>query len=72
MSLLRMLVKKKNKENLNSSESDQQSSTKNATNAGPSTGFPTQEESGNQFSGSAVTEICCIISLLIIPTLHII
>ena len=50
--LLRMLVKKA-KENLNSSESDQQNSTaftQIMTNKDPSTGFPTQEESGNQCS----------------------
>ena len=52
LSLLRMLVKKA-KENLNSSESDQQNSTASTqimTNKDPSTGFPTQEESGNQCS----------------------
>ena len=43
--------KKNAKENLNSSESDQQTSTaptQITTNNDPSTGFPTQEESGNQ------------------------
>ena len=53
MSLLRMLVKKKAKENLNSSESDQQTSIASSqikTNKDPSTGFLTQEESGNQCS----------------------
>ena len=41
---------KKAKENMNSSESDQQActaSTQITTNKDPSTGFPTQEESGN-------------------------
>ena len=44
-----MLVKKA-KKNLNSSEPDQQTSTASTqitTNKDPSTGFPTQEESGN-------------------------
>ena len=54
MSLLRMLVKKKNaRGNLNSSESDRQTSTASTqitTDKDPSTGFPTQEESGNQCS----------------------
>ena len=57
--LLRMLVKKA-KENLNSSESDQQNSTaftQIMTNKDPSTGFPTQEESGNQCSAEALPEI---------------
>ena len=49
-----MLVKKKKnaRENLNSSESDRQTtaSTQITTNKDPSTGFPTQEESGNQCS----------------------
>ena len=49
MSLLRILVKKA-KENLNSSEFDQQTSTASThitTNKDPSTGFPTPKESGN-------------------------
>ena len=52
MSLLRMLVKKA-KEILNSSKSDQQSSTaftQTTANEDPSMGFPTQEESGSQCS----------------------
>ena len=47
MSLLRMLVKEKAKENLNSFESDQQTSTASTqitTNKDPSTGFPTQKK----------------------------
>lgn len=53
MSLLRMLVKKKAKESLNSSEPDEQQATTRPTisdqitaNEGPSTSFPSQEESG--------------------------
>ena len=44
--------KKKSKENLNFSASDEQTtaSTQIATNKDPSAGFPTQEESGNQCS----------------------
>ena len=48
------------KENLNSSESDQQISTASTqimTNKDHTTGFPIQEESGNQSSASTVTEI---------------
>ena len=56
MSLLRMLVRKKVKESLNSSESDEQApirptpSNQITPNEDPSTGFPSQEESGNQYS----------------------
>ena len=56
MSLLRMLVKKKPKESLNSSEPDEQAPTRSTPsnqitpNEDPSTGFPSQEESGNQYS----------------------
>ena len=56
MSLLRMLVKKKAKESLNSSEPDDQApsrptlSNQITPNEDPSTGFPSQEESGNQYS----------------------
>ena len=49
MSLLRILVKKA-KENLNSSEFGQQTSTASThitTNKDPSTGVPTQKESGS-------------------------
>ena len=52
MSLLRMLVKKKAKESLNSSELDEQAPTRPTPsnqitpNEDP-TGFPSQEESGN-------------------------
>ena len=52
MSPLQILVKK-DKENLNSSESYQQTSTVSTqitTNKDPSTGLPTQEESSNQYS----------------------
>ena len=51
-----MLVKKKAKESLNSSEPDEQVPTKPTPsnqitpNDDPSTGFPSQEESGNQYS----------------------
>ena len=56
MSLLRMLVKKNAKESLNSSEPDDQAPTRPTfsnqitANEDPSTGFPSQEESGNQYS----------------------
>ena len=55
MSLLRMLVKKKAKESLNSSEPDEQAPTRTTPsnqitpNEDP-TGFPSQDESGNQYS----------------------
>ena len=56
MSLLRMLVKKNAKESLNSSEPDEQAPTRPTPsnqitpNEDPSTGFPSQKVSGNQYS----------------------
>ena len=56
MSLLRMLVKKEAKKSLNSSEPDEQAPTRPipsnqiTPNEDLSTGFPSQEESRNQYS----------------------
>ena len=56
MPLLRVLVKKKAKESLNSSEPDEQApirptpSNQITPNEDPSTGFPSQKVSGNQYS----------------------